>query len=256
MNIQPIWNKRALKVEDAIVVADLHIGYESELAEKGVNLPSRSKEMIDSISQILRDNNSYRLIINGDLKHNIPKGTWQEYKEIPHAIDEWLKIVEEVHIFKGNHDGGIERYLPSDVFVHDPSGDIIDGIGYFHGHAHPKEEVARCKNIIIAHTHPSVYFLDGLGRREKKPCWVKMKIYRGDDEDRRLHDVENIDKKETQEVVIIPHFNELLGGISVNRDGYIIPFLNKVSVVEEEVFLLDGTKLGELDNMESEIMKN
>ncbi|MGM0509531.1 MAG: metallophosphoesterase [Thermoplasmatota archaeon] len=255
MNIQPIWNKRALKVEYAIVVADLHIGYESELAEKGVNLPSKTKEMIDSISQIIRENKARRLIINGDLKHNIPRGTWQEYKEIPEAIDEWLKIVEEVHIFKGNHDGGIERYLPSEVFVHDPSGAVIDGVGYFHGHAHPKEEVARSDKIIIAHTHPSVYFLDGLGRREKKPCWVKMRIFRDNDEDRKLHEIENIGKKETQEVVIMPHFNELLGGISINKDGYITPFLKKVSVVEEEVFLLDGTKLGELDKIDTDIMK-
>ncbi len=252
VDIQPIWNERALKVGKNIVVADLHIGYESELAGKGVNLPSKSKEMVDSIAQILKDNKASRLIINGDLKHNIPQGTWQEYKEIPEAIDEWLKNVDEIHVFKGNHDGGIERYLPSDVFIHDPSGDVIDGVGFFHGHAHPKEEVARSSQLIVAHTHPSVFFLDGLGRKEKKPCWVKMKIMK---DGKNIEDLENTDNEYSKEIVIMPHFNELLGGISINRDGYIIPFLKTITIVEEDVFLLDGTQLGELEKIDSEIMK-
>lgn len=249
LEIQPIWNRRALKAEESIVIADLHIGYESELAEKGVNLPSKTDDMVESISEMIRDEEARRLIINGDLKHNIPKGSWQEYNEIPEAIDKWLKIVDEIHVFKGNHDGGIERYLPSDVFIHEPSGDVIEGVGYFHGHAHPKEEVAGSDHVVIAHTHPSVFFMDGLGRREKKPCWVKMKFLRHDDPDDTRPDKDK-PAEHVQQAVVMPHLNELLGGISINKDGYIIPFLKTIEILEEKIFLLDGTELGSIDQIQ------
>ncbi len=227
---QPLWEERALVIGSTLVVADLHIGYESELRKKGFSVPSQTQGMIDSISRILVETGADRLIINGDLKHNIPKGSWQEYSEIPLAIDTWLKKVEEVHLLKGNHDGEIERYLPSDVIIHDPRGVVIDGIGYFHGHARPCQEVMETGMNVFAHAHPAVSLLDGLARKEKYPCWVRFRYLSGDKQG---------------EGILMPNYNKLLGGVSVNEESYLGPFLKDVEIQEEKIYLLDGTFLGE-----------
>ncbi|MBS3781685.1 MAG: metallophosphoesterase [Candidatus Thermoplasmatota archaeon] len=227
--MQPLWNERIMKFDDTLVIADLHIGYERELEEKGINIPDQSEKMIDKVFEVLKKEDAERLVINGDFKHNVPKATWQEYKDIPKAVDLWLKGVNEIHLLKGNHDGGIEEYLPSDVIIHGSSGTVIDEIGFFHGHANPREEVLSTGSIIIGHCHPTVTLRDSLDNKEKKECWVKLNY-----------------KHEGEEgnAIIIPHLNHLLGGISINEDGYLGPFLNKTELYDEKIYLLDGTYLG------------
>lgn len=230
--IQPIWKERALLVEDTLVIADLHIGYEKELEERGVRLPSQTSRMIDSVSEILRKRDFKKLVINGDFKHNIPKSTWQEYSEIPEAVDRWLKDLSEIHLIPGNHDGGIERFLPSDVIVHDSSGWISEGVGFFHGHAWPSDEVLETGQVVVAHNHPMVSLTDSLGNREKKQCWMRGRF--------------EIDSRAGR-FILMPHLNPLLGGVSINAGGFLGPFLKNAMMSEEEIYLLNGTKLGSVD---------
>ncbi len=227
--MQPLWNERILKFDSTLVIADLHIGYERELEEKGINIPEQSQKMIDKVFDILQRENFERLVINGDFKHNIPKATWQEYKDIPKAVDMWLKTVDEIHFLPGNHDGGIEEYLPSDVKIHRSSGTIIDGVGFFHGHANPTEEVLSTGSVVIGHSHPAVTLRDSLNNKEKKECWVKF--------DYKWEELEG-------KAILMPHMNHLLGGISINEEGYLGPFLRNSQLEDEKVYLLDGTYLG------------
>ncbi len=227
--MQPLWNERMLKFDSTLVIADLHIGYERELEEKGINIPEQSQKMIKKVFDILKREDIERLVINGDFKHNIPKATWQEYQDIPEAIDIWLKAVKEIHLLPGNHDGGIEKYLPSDVKIHSSSGAVIDDIGFFHGHAIPDEDVVSTRSVVIGHSHPAVTFRDSLDNKEKKECWVKF----------------NYEWKDLKgKAIIMPHLNHLLGGISINEDGYLGPFLKNSKLEQEKVYLLDGTYLG------------
>ncbi len=236
--MEPIWNQRLLEVKDNLVVTDLHVGYERELEEKGINIPDQAERMIDPIYERLEKKDMRRLIINGDFKHNIPKATWQEYRDIPRMVDEWLKVVEEIHLIPGNHDGGISRYLPSEVFLHDPQGAVIDGIGFFHGHAIPSEDVLSTGNIVLGHTHPAVELIDSFHNKEKKECWIRLE-YRWKD------------GRKKGDGVIMPHYNPLLGGTSVNKekDHYLGPFLNNESLSNERVYLLDGTYLGRREDL-------
>ncbi len=226
---QPLWERRALLYKDSLIVADLHIGYEFGLEKKGYIIPSQTDKIIENIREMLVETGAKRLIINGDLKHNIPEGSWQEYKEIPEALDKWLKEVKEIHLFKGNHDGGIEKYLPSEVILHGPEGAVIDDIGYFHGHASPSKEVTEAKKIVTAHSHPAVSLKDRLDRLERHPCWVRFNFSRED-----LHG----------NGILMPTFNELLGGTCINVHGYLGPFFRNYDISEELVYLLDGTCLG------------
>ncbi len=231
--LQPLWNKKVLSINHSLIVADLHVGYERELEKKGVNLPSQTNVMSQEICDILKDSKYKRLVINGDLKHNIPSSTWQEYKEIPRIIDLWLEFVEEIHLVLGNHDGGIDRYLPSDVIIHESNGYVMDDIGILHGHANPSEEVLDSKTIVLAHSHPTISTFDNLGVREKIQCWIKMRF--------EYEDFEG-------NIVLMPHFNNLLGGNSINENGFMGPLLNNSNLKDEEVYLLDGTYLGTLED--------
>ena len=48
--IQPVYDIPALKVENCLVIGDLHIGVESHLRSKGFHLTSRTSDMHDSIT--------------------------------------------------------------------------------------------------------------------------------------------------------------------------------------------------------------
>ncbi len=231
-DVQPLWNQRALIAGNSLVIADLHIGYESELKKSGVNLPSQTPKISESVVELLRDKNLTNLVINGDLKHNIPQATWQEYEEIPEVIDRWLQHVESIHLFPGNHDGGIEKWIPSEVVIHDSSGGVLDGVGFFHGHARPKEKVLKTGNIVTSHGHPTITLTDSMGRKEKKECWIRFEY--------RYQDIEG-------QGVLMPHYNALLGGISINEKGYLGPFFRHQEIKNERVYLLNGAYLGELD---------
>ncbi|MGM0405069.1 MAG: metallophosphoesterase [Thermoplasmatota archaeon] len=234
--LQPLWNHKAMSIDKTLVIADLHIGYERELEEKGVNLPSQTYVMINEIIEILNKNRYERLIINGDLKHNIPSGSWQEYKEIPELIDKLIENVDEIHLTPGNHDGKIEKYLPSEVIIQDSSGYVFDDVGILHGHANPSKDVLNSDMIVIAHSHPTISMFDNLGIREKIQCWVKVKI-----------EYEEYKK----DVILMPHFNHLMGGNSINENGYLGPLLNNSKIKDEEIYLLDGTFLGKLKDLKT-----
>lgn len=227
---QPIWEERVLLMGTKLVVADLHIGYETDLLERGVVVPSQTVKMVARLEKTLIKTGADTLIINGDLKHNIPRGGWQEHSEIPNALDTWLKVVDEIHVIKGNHDGSIDKYLPNEVRLHGPRGAVFDDVGIFHGHANPGEEVLHAPIKVMAHTHPSVTLKDGLGRKEKYPCWAKIKY--------------SFEGKKYP-LIVMSAYNELLGGTNINEYDYLGPFLKDLDILEEKIFLLDGTYLGE-----------
>lgn len=232
---EPLWNQKALKVEKTLVIADLHIGYERKLEKKGVHLPSQTEKMVENVIHKLEKNEFNKLIIVGDLKHNIPQATWQEYKEIPEAMEQWLKIVDEIHVLKGNHDGNISKYVPSEVIIHDGSGSIIDGIGFFHGHANPSKDVVENGLVITAHNHPTVTLVDSLDNKQKEQCWVRFD-----------YSTEGLEGRG----IIIPHYNPLLGGVSINENEYLGPFLKNEKIYNEKIYLLDGTYIGKKENLE------
>ena len=51
MRIQPVPGIPALKVDDTLVIGDLHIGVEAHLGKKGVHLTSRTDKMFDAVME-------------------------------------------------------------------------------------------------------------------------------------------------------------------------------------------------------------
>ena len=75
--IQPIPNELALfiKNKQILVVADLHIGIESQLREQGLHTSSQTQKMMDHLLLICKKYKPKEIILLGDIKHNIPSAT-------------------------------------------------------------------------------------------------------------------------------------------------------------------------------------
>lgn len=257
--IIPILEEPALKVmnnEISLVVADIHLGIEWDLYRSGINLPSRMKGRLNRILSYVQDNSPDRIILLGDVKHNVPQVSWQERDEIPRFLE---KLAEHVHIdiFPGNHDGGIEFLFnrEKDIRVHSARGTVLDGVGYFHGHTWPATDLLAASHVVTAHNHPTVRFTDTFGYSIVEPAWVKTK-FKLDvlKEHFGNFDFENPQKWTDPELFIMPAFNELCGGVPFNesrQEDLLGPvfYSGGIELENAEIYLLDGTRLGLIKNI-------
>jgi metallophosphoesterase superfamily enzyme len=257
--ITPIIEEPALIVtntETSLVVADIHLGIEWDLYRSGINLPSQMGSRLDRIRDYIQANSPDRVILLGDVKHNVPQISWQEKDEIPHFL-ETLAEHAHVDIFPGNHDGGIESLFSGqkDIKVHSVRGSVLDGVGYFHGHTWPAPELLAASHIITAHNHPAVRFTDDFGYSVVEPAWIRTK-FNADILKGRFGnlDFENPAQWADPELFVMPAFNELCGGVPFNestQEDLLGPAFSSggIELETSEVYLLDGTRLGLLKNI-------
>jgi len=215
-----IVNEPALMIDRTLVIADLHIGLEYELLHSGFNVPNQGEVMLKRIKRLLKENGCRGLIIIGDVKHTIARLSWPEQEEISEFFRPLEKITN-VHIVKGNHDGNIENYVHN---VHPTEGFEYKGYWIMHGHARPPEK-AKDKTIILGHMHPIVEFRDSLGGRLSERVWIR-----------------------TDTAIVMPAFNDLLGGIDVRR-GLLGPMKRHIDPKKAELYLLDGLHLGKISQL-------
>jgi hypothetical protein len=230
----------------ALVIADLHLGFSYELYKSGINIPSQVNDMKKTIRKLIKRTNAERLIINGDLKHEVPGISYQEMKEIPEFLKALSKITR-IDLVKGNHDTFLEKLSLEGVRIHESRGFRLGRFGFIHGHVWPSKELLTCDYLILGHTHPMIQFKDGFGYRMIEPVWVKGKIQKEKIEERY-----KLKKTSGLEVIIMPAFNRLLGGAVINdkraNDELLGPFLKNelLDMENAELYLLDGTYLGKL----------
>jgi len=229
MDFKFVPDKPALIINGNLVVADLHNGIEFELFQKGANVPSQTGVKLKRLLGIIKETKPKKLIILGDLKHNIPVTSRQEQDEVPLFLSELLKHVPQVVITKGNHDGEIEKLTPLGVSV---VGEFIEqGVGYFHGHRQPSPELLKQELIICAHTHPSVMLRDIRGNIQQ--AWIEAGV-----------------KGSSARVVVVPAFDNSTRGAAINNAEPLGPFLkNMIDLNSAEIYLLDGSYLGELQGL-------
>jgi uncharacterized protein len=252
--ITPIIEEPALIVtnnETSLIVADIHLGIEWDLYRSGINLLSQMERRLDKIRGYIQANSPDRVILLGDVKHNVPQVSWQEKNEVPLFL-ETLAEYTHVDIFPGNHDGGIELIFnrQKDITVHSARGEIVDGVGYFHGHTWPAPEILTASHVVTAHNHPTIRFTDSLGYSIVEPAWIKTKFNL---EVLKTHfgnfDFENSVQWTDPELFVMPAFNELCGGVPFNestQEDLLGPTFSSggIELDRAEIYLLDGTRLG------------
>lgn len=243
MKAQPIHGERALLIdgdETALLIGDLHIGLESSLRRSGINLPSQTARMRERVEALLRQTSANRIIIIGDLKHSIEYPTTQEVRELP-AFFKALGV--PVELVPGNHDASLPE-MAENVTVHQAEGISLGEVGVAHGHAWPAKSVAERKLLVTCHNHPAVLLGDEMGGRHKEPAWIRGKLSEAARE--RYPDI-----KRGAEFIVMPAFNDLLGGVAFNAfepTDLLGPLVKNeyVDVDRADVYTVDGISLGKV----------
>ncbi|MDP3734795.1 MAG: metallophosphoesterase [Nanoarchaeota archaeon] len=205
-NIEIIGTALWLTKEKALIINDLHLGYEEALHRKGVLVPKfQIQEIIALMEKILRSVKPKTIIINGDLKHEFGTILHQEWKEILQFLDFCAARCAEIVIIKGNHDPIITAITTKrniKVVTEYKTGDVL----IIHG---DKLVKTKAKTIIIGHEHPAIT-LQYQSKREKFKCF--------------LHG-----KWQGKELIAVPSFKPLLEGTDILKEQVLSPFLTNLS---------------------------
>ncbi|MFQ6135917.1 MAG: metallophosphoesterase [Candidatus Hydrothermarchaeales archaeon] len=241
-NIEIIEPYPAIYIEeiDAIVIADLHLGYEGIMAEQGVFIPKvQFKKEMEMLSHIFEMKGAKRMIINGDVKHEFSETTYHEFKEVKDLFEFLKSRFEEVSLVKGNHDNFI-IYMTRKygIELHDEL--VVGDFLFVHGHKIPRDlQRIEASFVVIGHEHPALVLYDEVGAKEKLNCF----LFGGMEGNRKI--------------LVMPAFSYFAYGSDVNlmpKEELLSPILRKlvdidkleVMGISEETGCLDFLELGKL----------
>jgi putative SbcD/Mre11-related phosphoesterase len=250
--ISPIFGEPLLLVEGerrVLVAADLHLGLEHEMWLGGVSIPSQTGRILGRLKHSVEKIKPDLLLLIGDVKHNVPRTSWQERREIPDFLRA-LSDTVKVEIVPGNHDSGLADMAPLGVRVRSSSGIVLDNVGYFHGHTWPDKAVFQADLMVAGHLHPVVRLKDPLGNASTHRAWARGNLL-----------PEAVERQygfsSGQEMIIVPAYNDLCGGLPLNEpcEDMRGPILSMVDLEGARIYLLDGADLGKLSAIKAEQRK-
>lgn len=235
--------------ESRLLVSDLHLGLEKELAKKGFRLPPYSVKMVERIKKISDELRPEGILILGDVKHSVGKVEDIDWTVIPWFFDTMLDLFGSVDVVPGNHDGNIKTLLPQRVTLHPSSGMVLghgrEKVGAAHGHAWPSEEALATGRLVIGHSHFTYEMRDRFNTYSRESVWVFAR-YRIDELMERAG--YRTKKKGEGKLIVMPPFNKMVGGHPINRDKSFDfgPVLSSgtIPLDSADIFMLDGTRAG------------
>jgi metallophosphoesterase superfamily enzyme len=159
-----------------------------------------------------------------------------------------------VTVVKGNHDGRIETWLADGDDI-EAAVDVVPGegialgdVGVCHGHTWPSATALESDVLCLGHEHPCVRLVDEVGGSRVERAWLRGRLDPAPFRDREEYEgVSWLEgDAEPPRVVVLPAFNDLVGGTWVNvaEQGFLAPFFPD-GVSGGEAYLLDGTRLGD-----------
>jgi len=264
--IAPVYNAPLLLVqgeEKVLVAADLHLGLEHELFLSGISIPSQTGRILARLLGFIEEIRPDRLVLLGDVKHNVPRTSWQERTEVPEFLKS-LSSAVRVDVVAGNHDSNLADMAPMGVRMRPASGFVLDGVGYFHGHTWPDEKTMFAKHLVAGHLHPAIRLSDPLGHGTACPVWARARIMRTAVEEHygQAYDCDsnrgsnrdsnsNSNGHSNGEIIIAPAFNHLCGGLLLNEpvEDMRGPLMVVIDWDRARLHMLDGTDLGTLSEI-------
>jgi uncharacterized protein len=257
-----------------LLIADPHLGWEIQLQEKGIYVPSQTPKILNKLTAIITKYKPDSLAILGDVKYTVVSHEFGEWQDIPDFFNKLSTCIGSIAVVRGNHDANLEPLLPENIEFLPATGAVIGDVGIFHGHKWPSPALLGCKTLVMGHLHPVVVFRDPTGLKIMRQVWIKakcdpeafakvllkksgVKIEGSVAETLQKH--YNI-KAKAEEIFIMPSFNDFLGGRPINEthprkeiggEALIGPVLRSeaVNVDNSELYLLDGTFLGTLNQL-------
>ncbi len=217
--------ERAAIVGRVAIIADLHLGIENAMVEKGISIPElQFEEVMERIFTVIEKYDVEKLVIAGDLKHEFGRNLPLEWKDVSEFLEKLNDIVE-LEVVRGNHD----NFLPAILAKYglELKEEVkVGGWKVVHGHKEVEGE-----RIIMGHEHPAVKIRYG-GAVYSYPCYLHA--------------------RNDREILVLPAQSPLSSGTDVlTADSFLSPLLSfdmKIDVyaVEDEVYYL-----GELSRLKT-----
>jgi len=238
----------------SLVVSDIHLGYEVELIKRGVNVPERASTLAQELTSLGRKVDARSLYVLGDVKHKIATASNYDLFQITRFFEKLGEWFDRIEVTLGNHDGGLRKLLPPKVIVKGSRGTIVrcdgESVCLLHGHAFPLPESVSSTYIITGHGHYVIELRDSLGLKLSEPVWIVGEIDRKTFSERfRGNMVESGVQGENIRLIVLPPFNRIVGGISVDRAAEGSTILKYMVTDRTKLFLDDGTYLTKLSNL-------
>jgi hypothetical protein len=153
--------------ENALVVADLHLGCEAALEYDGISIPRVQTGKIEEyLLGIVSSLGPRKLIVAGDLKHNFSRNLTQEWRDVSMFVKKLTEMVP-LEVVKGNHD----NYLGLILSRHGTplkKETCLSNVRTLHGHSGILDE----RPTIMGHIHPSIRLRDSIGASVKDQCFL------------------------------------------------------------------------------------
>jgi putative SbcD/Mre11-related phosphoesterase len=197
--------------ERTVVVADLHIGYESALEAEGIHIPRIQTNAIkQSLAQIIEKYEPDRLVVLGDLKHEFSRNLGQEMRDVRAVLDSVSNQVEVI-LVKGNHDNYLENIVSRIQIPVVPQYKAA-GLTFVHGH-----QPCADRPLIMGHEHPSIKIVEKVGAYLKMPCFVYLR---------------------EEGILVLPAFSPLASGTDltgITPAEYLSPIMKNIDVGRGEI---------------------
>ena len=212
-----------------LVIADLHIGAEHEFRQAGIKIPSQTKKLLEKALQLVKQTKAKKLIILGDIKHKVPGLTFQEEREVPAFLNTLNRDHNiDVEIVPGNHDDGLQRLAPG-LTIHPSTGLLVGDAYLTHGHTWPSPDFLEASHILSGHRHPVIELRDRLGYVWRERVWIRTSLNR--EEISKKYNTKSTKpikpKSKLPEIVMMPAFNDMVGGTALNRKKRTLKFKRK-----------------------------
>ena len=96
-----------------LLIADPHIGWELELQQKGIHVPSQTPKILHKLTAILSRYKPQQLVIVGDVKYTVVSSELSEWHDVPDFFAKLQNYIGDIAIIRGNHDANIEPLPPN-----------------------------------------------------------------------------------------------------------------------------------------------
>jgi putative SbcD/Mre11-related phosphoesterase len=210
----------------AVVISDLHLGYEGAMIKGGVAIPKANlKSIIETLEKAFEGREVAKLIVVGDIKNDFSGVTAEELRELREVAGFVKKRGISFDLIKGNHDNFIGKY--SDALGIKVSTQLLL-CGYLFAHGDkPLESVdGEVLAVVIGHEHPSIGIRSKVGTIERLRCFLfgKTPYFR-----RRVG------------LIVLPAIGYFETGSDVNLHGkakILSPVLKRANIDDMEAFAL------------------
>ncbi len=162
-----------IKSIDALVAADLHLGYESHMAKNGVFIPKVNlKRILADLGKGIRASGAKSIIVVGDIKNEFSGVEQDEFNELYDLVRFCKEKKLELTLIKGNHDNFIDRYKGRFMFRSHSSEAQIGDYLFFHGDRLPNIPKSKPAMLVLGHEHPTIGVVNAAGRMERLRCFI------------------------------------------------------------------------------------